>query len=66
MRQEFLLSNFLAFYEELGQRVGTEEFGTSRFYEKLGKELNYEILTILPSIIKTGIEEIDEKNNRNP
>lgn len=48
MRQDFLLSNFLIFYEELGNRIEKEEFGTVKFYEKLGKELSSDLTTILP------------------
>lgn len=56
MRHDFLISNFIAWYQELSSKY-TESFSE----EKARLEINENLLTVLPGILKLGIPGLDLK-----
>lgn len=63
LRQDFLLSNCLYWFDDVIHRVGQkkDEMTKEEFETKLKKLLSAEITSVLPATMKTGIEAVDAK-----
>lgn len=55
MRHDFLITNFLAWYQTLTQKE------TTFTEEKIRSEINENLMTVLPEILKVGISFVDMK-----
>ena len=61
LRQDFLISNILAwFIENITKKKLT--INDSSIESKIAKIIDKQLKTVLPKIVKTGIQEIDERN----
>jgi inositol 1,4,5-triphosphate receptor type 1/inositol 1,4,5-triphosphate receptor type 3 len=62
LRQDFLISNFIAYFDDVGQRLELEKEDALKVSEKLEAELKENITTVLPPPLRTGVESVDEEN----
>jgi len=60
MRKNYLISNYLAWYQKLGLKM-EKYIETEKFDQKLSKKVTKAFATIIPPVAKTGIFEIDEE-----
>ena len=60
MRKNYLISNFLAWFQTLGMKM-EKYIDTEKFDKKLSSKVLKAFPTIIPPIAKTGIIEIDEE-----
>lgn len=62
-RQDFLVQNFLYWFDEILLKEGKRLFNSnpSEIKETLQKYINAQALSVIPPTMKTGIAEVDEK-----
>ena len=65
LRLDYLLTNFIQFFDEIQLKIRQKRNYKKNLQSLLKQEIHSNFLTFIPPIFKTGIEEIDLKNEQN-